>query len=64
MMLMVKMKDMIKTHNCLYCEEEINSESETVFCSDECLKQYVLDARDLEELLNKNISEDYTDAGL
>lgn len=48
------MKEMIKMYNCLNCDEEINSESETVFCNQECLDTYIEDVRDLNLYLHKH----------
>ena len=48
------MKEMISEKHCLYCDDEINSESETVFCDDNCLKAYIHDQQDLEKFLHEN----------
>ena len=44
-------KEMITEYNCMYCDEEINSESHVVFCNEACLNEYVHDSVDLEKFL-------------
>jgi hypothetical protein len=51
------MKEMICSFNCLYCDEEINSESHVVFCNEACLREYMDDAKDLESFLLKNLEK-------
>lgn len=38
---------MISEYHCLNCEQEINSESEVVFCNNECLANYILELEEL-----------------
>jgi hypothetical protein len=52
-------KEMIKEYNCMYCDEEINSETHVVFCNEACLKEYISDAKDLESFLMKNLEKGY-----
>lgn len=50
-------KEMITEYNCLYCDEEINSESHVVFCNEACLNEYISDAKDLESFLVKTLEK-------
>lgn len=52
------MKEMISNQNCLYCDDEINSETEVVFCNQNCLKEYIRDQKDLESFLVENMEKE------
>ena len=46
---------------CLYCDDEIDSESKVVFCDNECLKNYIADQKDLESFLYENMQREMMD---